>query len=291
MDLRKLEYFRIVAQEENITKAANILHISQPALSKQLKELEDEIGKKVLIRGNRGIRLTEEGYILLKRTEEILDLLSKTERELKFEDKNFKGEIFIGAGETAKIKYLIYAYKVLREKYRNIELHIRSGNTKNVLEQLERGTMDFGLILKDPKKRKLYNAIDLPEKEIWGILVHKNHPLSKKNMVKLEDIVEEPLIVSEEFASSSIFRQLEEFSNNKLKIVGTYNLIYNASKMVEQELGVAICLEEIINTSDTLVFVPLEIDQNYKMMLIWKKDGILSKAAQLFLDVYKEIYT
>lgn len=290
MDFRVLKYFLAVAREENITKAAQLLHITQPTLSKQLMELEDEIGRKLFIRGNRKITLTEEGILLRKRAQEIVDLVSKTESELVQADDTVSGDIYIGAGETDLIRYAVRAAKSLQKDYPLVRFHIESGDAQNVYERLDGGLIDFGLLFGSIDMTK-YNSIELPEKDRWGVLMRKDGELAQKAFITAEDLIGKPLIVSRQGIARGELQNWFKSYADRLNIVATYNLVFNASLMVDEGLGYALSLEKIINTEGTgLCFRPLSPKLDVSMSLVWKKHQVFSKASDKFLHyIIKEL--
>lgn len=283
MELRVLKYFLTVAREENITKAAESLHITQPTLSKQLMDLEDEIGKKLFIRGNRKITLTQEGMLLYKRAEEITSLVNKTESELKQSDDIISGDIHIGAGETDLIRHIAKTAKDMQSKHPLVHFHIESGDSETVYEQLDKGLIDFGLIFGNIDMSK-YNSIEIPEKAVWGVLMRKDNALSEKEFITAEDLTDKPLIVSRQGINGELQNWFKSYSG-KLNITATYNLIFNASVLVEEGLGCALCLEKIINTKDSnLCFKPLKPMLKISAGIVWKKHQVFSKASEKFLN-------
>ena len=289
MELRVLQYFLAVAREQSIVRAAESLHLSQPTLSTQIKAMEEELGKQLLIRGTKGSRkvtLTEEGMILRQRAEEILNLVQKTEREISLYDPVVVGDVHIGTGETDAVRFIAKAARELCKAYPGIHYHIASGNAELVLEQLEKGLIDFGIVFGsvDPAK---YNSVSLPYKETWGILMRKDSPLAEKAEVFPEDLWDKPLIISRQYAAESCLnRNLSE-----LKIVATYNLLFNASLMVEEGLGYAIGFDKIINTSGSsvLCFRPLSPKREEGIRIVWKKYQVFSKASEKFMEKMKEL--
>lgn len=175
MELRVLQYFLAAAREQSVSGAAAYLHLSQPTLSRQLRELEEELGKQLFIRGNRKITLTEEGMILRKRAEEIMNLVRKTEQEITLADEAVAGDIYIGAGETDAIRSIVRAAQQLQEKYLGVRIHISSGDAADVTEALDKGLIDFGILF-DPKDLSKYNYLKIPEKDTWGVLMRRDAP-------------------------------------------------------------------------------------------------------------------
>lgn len=282
MEFRVLKYFLAVAREENITKAAETLHITQPTLSKQLMELENEIGKKLFMRGNRKITLTQEGMLLYKRAEEIADLISKTEKELMQADDIISGDIHIGAGETELIRCVAKNAKEMQAKHPLVHFHIESGDSKTVLEHLDKGLIDFGLIFGNIDITK-YNSIEIPDKDIWGVLMRKDSELAEKDFITAKDLIDKPLIVSRQGINDELQNWFKS-DMEKLNIIATYNLIFNASILVEEGLGYALCLDKIINNENSnLCFRPLEPVLKISANIVWKKHQVFSKASEEFL--------
>lgn len=284
MELRVLQYFLAVAREQNISAAAQALHLTQPTLSRQLKELEDELGKQLMIRGNRKITLTEDGIILRKRAEEILDLVDRTEKELMESHNTIGGDIYIGTGETDGVRLIAKTATLLQKEYPDIYYHIVSGDAVDVCEQLDKGLLDFGLLLGDIDKTK-YNYIKLPAKDVWGILMPCSCRLAEKEYIMPEDLWDKPLILSRQVRNkSSLYRWLKKDPSD-LKTAATYNLIYNASLLVEEGMGYAFTLDKLVNTSGRRVcFRPLKPCLEMEMHLVWKKSRVFSKPAELFLE-------
>lgn len=293
MELRVLGYFLAVAREQSIVRAAESLHLSQPTLSTQIKALEEELGKQLLIRGSKGTRkvtLTEEGMILRKRAEEILSLVQKTEREISFSDEMIVGDVCIGTGETDAVRFIARAAKELYASYPGIHYHISSGNSDFVSEQLDKGLIDFGIIFGNVDHAK-YNSIELPFRDIWGVLMKKDSALAAKEVIQPEDLWDMPLIISNQDDSKGSLTAWFKKELSELEIVATYNLLFNASLMVEEGLGYAIGLDKIINTTgnNTLCFRPLSPQMEAGMHIIWKKYQVFSKASEKFIEKLKSL--
>lgn len=233
MELRVLRYFLAVAREENISRAAEALHTAQPSLSRQLKELEEELGKTLFIRGKRKITLTEEGMFLRKRAEEIIGLVDKTTSALTMDDSMVTGDVYIGAGETEGMRVIARVAAMLRQSYPDIRLHIVSGDGADMTEKLDNGIIDFALLVGAADMGK-YESIRLPYKNNWGVLMRKDDPLAQKAAIRPEDLYNEPLLISRQIKDGSPFVTWMGRNLNRLNIVSTHNLIYNASLMVEE---------------------------------------------------------
>lgn len=292
MELRVLHYFLAIAREQSIVRAAESLHLSQPTLSTQIKNLEEELGKQLLIRGTKGSRkvtLTEEGMILRKRAEEILALVRKTETEITLSDNIIMGDVYIGTGETDAVRLIAKAAKTLQKSHPGIHYHISSGNATFVMEQLDKGLIDFGIVFGNVDLTK-YNALKMSDADLWGVLMRKNSPLAVKEVISPEDLWDKPLILSQqENRGGDITRWLKRDAS-ELNIVATYNLMFNASLLVEEGLGYVIGLDHIINTSgdSSLCFRPLAPKLENELSIIWKKYQMFSKPSQKFLEVLRQ---
>ena len=292
MEIRVLQYFLAIAREQSIIRAAESLHLSQPTLSTQIKNMEEELGKQLLIRGTKGSRkvtLTEEGMILRKRAEEILDLVKKTENEIVCSDDVVIGDVYIGAGETDGMRLLAKSAGKLKKLYPGIHYHISSGNAIFVKEQLDKGLIDFGIIFGTPDRTK-YKALKLPTKDIWGVLMRKDSPLAEKESISPEDLWDQPLLISQQESEGGELVQWMKRNISELDIAMTYNLLFNASLLVEEGFGYAVCFDKIINTSgdSKLCFRPLSPTIEIEMYMIWKRYQVFSKPAEKFLMMMQE---
>ena len=290
MELRVLRYFLTVAQQGNITSAARLLHITQPTLSRQIRDLEEELGHPLFERNSHSISLTPEGLLLRRRAEEILDLVQKTEVELAQPDSVVAGDVYVGAGETIGAHFLTQAACILRKKYPDVHFHIFSGDGVDVCERLDKGLLDFGLLF-DPVDQKKYSALRLPHQDVWGVLLRRDSPLAQKDAVSPEDLAGQPLIVSRQTLKRPFF--LDWFGKNteELNIVGTYNLIFNGSLMVEDGMGCAFSLAGLVNVSSPtgLCFRPLEPRVEANIYLVWKKHQGFSRAAEKYLEELRRL--
>lgn len=287
MELRVLTYFLTVAREKTISKAAEVLHLSQPTLSKQLKELEEELGVTLFIRGNRMITLTEEGNYLANKGKEILALVDSTTANL-VSDEIINGEISIGGGETQAFEIVAIHFQELRTKHPDIKVKLYSGNADDVLEKIDNGLLDFGLVI-DPVEKQKYDYVRLPLSDHWGILVNNDHRLAAKQAITPEDLRNTPLLIS---AQSLVNNQLAEWlgeSMDHLEIIGTYNLLYNASLLVKQNTASALCIDGIIATDNTnLSFVPFSPPLTAAVNIVWKKNQTFSNASKAFLSLLSQ---
>lgn len=289
MELRVLRYFLAVAREENISGAAEMLHVTQPTLSRQLMELEEELGKKLFLRGNRKITLTEDGILLRKRAAEIIDLVEKTETELTTPADIITGDIYIGGGETDAMRLVARMAADLQENYPAIRYHLYSGNGDNVTERLDKGLLDFGIVI-EPFDMKKYNYIKLPAADTWGLLMRKDSPLAENEYIRPNDLLNIPIITSNQTLISDEFSHWLGKDFEELNIVTTYNLLYNASLMVDEGFGYALCLDKLINTSgdSNLCFRPLQPKFEVSLDMIWKKYQVFSTAAEKFLEMAQD---
>lgn len=289
MEIRVLKYFLTVAEIGNITKAANSMHLTQPTLSRQLQDLERELGQKLFVRGSKSVTLTPEGMVLRKRAQEIMELVEKTENEFFSIKDDVSGDIFIGAGETKTIKLIADVMKTLQKKYQKIKFHIVSGDSEDLSEKLDKGILDFCIFI-EPFVPDKYNYINLSEKDTWGILLRQDDPLAKKESIKVEDIINLPILISRQAIKKSFENNpiLDWFGDNfdKMHIAGTYNLLYNAAIMTENEIGYALGLDRLIadTLNSPLTFRPLNPKLQVCVSIAWKKNQVFSKAAKLFLD-------
>lgn len=289
MEIRVLKYFLTVAEIGNITKAANSMHLTQPTLSRQLQDLERELGQKLFVRGSKSVTLTPEGMVLRRRAQEIMELVEKTENEFFSIKDDVSGDIFIGAGETKTIKLIADVMKTLQKKYQKIKFHIVSGDSEDLSEKLDKGILDFCIFI-EPFVPDKYNYINLSEKDTWGILLRQDDPLAKKESIKVEDIINLPILISRQAIKKSFENNpiLDWFGYNfdKMHIAGTYNLLYNAAIMTENEIGYALGLDRLIadTLNSPLTFRPLNPKLQVCVSIAWKKNQVFSKAAKLFLD-------
>ena len=291
MEIRVLRYFLEIARESNMSRAAEILHVSQPTLSKQMKELESELGKKLFHRGSASVSLTDEGMLLRKRAEDILAMVDKTTNEFRELDNITGGEVYIGCAESHQIKYLARIIKDFKEAYPRFRYHLTSGNTEQVVERLDRGLIDFAFIVEPPNLER-YNHIEIPGADIWGLAIRKDHPLAEKKEIVFADLIGIDLICSEQGMKFDIARWCGE-NADQLNLSGTINLCYNGGVFVEEGLGGMLTFDRLMNTGDDsgLCFRPLFPRLETKMYIIWKKYQVFSKASDKFMKQLKEIQT
>lgn len=287
MDIRLMEFYLAVVRDGSISAAAENLHISQPALSRQMKELENFFGVKLFERSNRRIMLTEEGYVMKKRAEDVLSLLQSIQLELANVKGSVSGDIRIGGGETYAMHHMSMAIKEIMAKYPLVHIHIRSGDMTDMLLQLDNGLIDF-LIAFNSFDHRLYDSINLPLHDTYGVLMRKDHRLANKKALKRSDLYGENVILSREIQESFLANE----DRNKLNIVGTYNLLTNATFLVKDGVGIAVCIDHLVYTGESsdLVFIPFQPAMTVGSILIWKKYQNLNLANQLFIEeMRKEI--
>lgn len=293
MELRTLRYFLAVAEEKNISKAAEVLFITQPTLSRQMIELEEELGKTLFIRGKRKISLTDEGIFFQKRAKEILTLVQKTESAFHAPEEELHGDIYIGSGETHAMQLIARVAQKLHSRNPHVNFHLFSGNAHDVMEKIDNGLVSFGLFV-EPADLAKYDFMRLPVKDTWGVLMQSDSPLAKLEYIQAKDLLNIPLLCSaQEMVKNEISGWMGDLAK-ELNIIGTYNLLYNASLMVEEGMGFALCLDKIINTTkdSSLCFKPLYPKIEAGLTLAWKKSQTFSKAEEKFLEYLKtEIQT
>ena len=287
LELRTLKYFLEIAREGNVTKAAAHLHITQPTLSRQIAQLEEELGEKLYVRENYGIRLTEEGLLLKKRAEEISELEEKI--RLEFSGQNISGTIYIGAGETEGIKHVAKILKQLREKYNDIRFRVISADAEDVTDKLDRGLIDFGVFVGKVNLNK-YDVMPLPYHDTWGIITRRDDELATKDFIVPEDLRGLELLFSHQAKTQGEFSEWLGYSVDELNIIGTHNLMYNASVMVREGLGILVTIDRIANVTgeSDLKFIPLKPELKAGLVLAWKKEAVFSKAAKKFLELVQD---
>lgn len=295
IDIRVLRYFVTVAREGSMTNAARYLHITQPTLSKQLKDLEEELGKKLFVRSNYSVKLTDEGMLLRKRAEDILEMVDKTKTEFLTMDNITGGDVYIGGGETDAFRYFAQVAIDLQERYPAMQYHLFSGNSHDVMDRLDRGMDDFGIVV-DPVDLSKYNYITLPTKDIWGVIMRKDSPLAAKKGVQAEDLAGIPLILPRQAMGQP--EKPNEFSRwfgdwfEQLHIVATFSLAFNPFIMVREGFGYVVAFDKMVSvsTESDLTFRPFEPILESGLHIIWKKYQVFSPAAELFLHEIEARY-
>ena len=285
MELRVLRYFIEVARTQNITAAAERLHITQPTLSKQLMDLEDELGAKLFERGKRRTTLTEDGMLLFQRAKEIVALADLTESAFRSTDERIAGDIAIGCGETNGMRLLVDAMKEMRAAHPGVTFRLSSGNFEDISDRLDSGLVDFGLFVGDAAVAK-YDYIKLPHSDAWGLLMRADNALAERASVRPQDLDGIPLLCSRQAVQSNELAGWLGREFGELDIVATYNLIHNATYMVEAGMGCAVSIEGLVNTSGRgLVFRPFEPALTARLSFAWKRGRQPSRAAAEFLKL------
>lgn len=290
LEIQVLRNFLAVAREGSITNAANHIHIAQPSLSRQIINLENELGQKLFIRGSHSVSLTPEGMILRKRAEDVIAMVDKIEGEFYTMGDSIRGDIHIGGGETYIFRYIVDILKNLQKDYPDIHYHLYSGNAAEITERLDKGLLDFGLFMQ-PADITRYNCINLPEKDIWGVVMRKDSPLAKKESVTCEDLIGLPLICSRQSIQKIEGNTFVDWFAGKLdqmNIIATFSLVYNAVIMVQQGMGYMITVDNLANTSvnPDLCFRPLSPVVEAGLTIVWKKYQVFSASAEKLLEQF-----
>ena len=289
MEIKNLRYFLAVAREENMSKAAEQLHVSQPTLSKTLKSLEEELGKKLFVRHSFSISLTDEGMLLRDRAQDLVAMSDKIEQEFSSLDDITGGNIYFGLAESYQIRYLAREIYKLKEKYPNFTYHITSGDTEQVTEKLDKGILDFAVLCETPDSNK-YEYVKFPEADVWGAIISSSHPLAKKKSIHVSDLIGQRLFVSEQSWNNEIkIWAKERFP--KLKLEGSFRLSYNGSVFARENLGILLTFKDLINTEGTdMVFRPLSPELKSELYLIWNKYQTFTPIAGKFLEQIKRAF-
>ena len=284
MDIRILKYFLTVAKEENITRAAEILHISQPSLSQQLKELELELGKQLLIRGKRKTTLTEDGFLLRQRAEDIVELMDKTKQDIMSNNNQIAGRITMGGNPT---NYVLQTAALMKKLYPLVNFNFYVADATDITEKLKHGNLDFAVLLK-PIDNTKFKYFSLPDKSLWGVLMPKSHPLAKLATIKKENLLQLPLIMHRRNGLQQVIADWMETDIEKLNITATYNVIHgNPAKFVNKGLGCFLLTRDLLPDilEDNMVFRPLEPTLAIHYNLVWKRHASHNPAAKAFLDI------
>lgn len=290
MEIRTLRYFLAVAQEENMTKAADILHVTQPTLSKQLKALEDELGKKLFVRHSFNIELTEEGIFLRNQAEDLIAMADKISNEFISMDDVSGGEIYLGLAESWHINYIARTIKSLKKNYPNLHYNIISGDTEQVIDKLDKGILDFAVLAEEPDTKK-YNHLPFPKADTWGLVMQKTDPLSSKKSIRAKDLVGLPLFCSGQAWNNEISQWAGSIFD-KLKLEGSFKLSYNGGVFAGEGLGYLLTFDKLLDTSESgkLCFRPLSPKLETRLHLIWKKNQTLTPMAQRFLEEIQSVF-
>ena len=290
MELRTMRYFLAVAREENMTRAAELLHVTQPTLSKQLKALEHELGKKLFLRHSFSIQLTEEGILLRKRAEDLVNMADKITTEFLTLDDVLGGDVYFGLAESYQIRHLAAAIKTFKNTCPGLHYHITSGDTEQVTEKLDKGILDFAVLAEEPDSAK-YHYLVFPEADRWGVVMPDDCPLAKRLSICADDLIGLPLFCSEQGWN----RDISKWCGNQidqLHLEGSFRLSYNGSLFVKEGLGYLLTLEHLVDTSKDsgLTFRPLTPTLETGMYLIWKKHQVFTPIAQRLLETFKNCF-
>ena len=283
MEIRTLRYFLAVAREENMTRAAEQLHVTQPTLSKALKSLEDELGKKLFTRHSFSIRLTEEGALLRNRAEDLVGMADRIEKEFVSLDDITGGDLYFGLAESYQISFLAREIHHFKQAYPGLRYHITSGDTEQVAEKLDKGLLDFAVLAETPDAAK-YESLCFPESDVWGLVMPEDAPLAKKKAIQVDDLIGLPLFCSGQSWEKDIPHWAGE-KMSQLHLEGSFRLSYNASLFAKEHLGYLLTFDRLIDTSagSGLVFRPLTPKLETKLFLIWKRYQTFSPIAERFL--------
>ena len=296
MELRVLKYFLSVARTGSMTAAARSLHVTQPTLSRQLQDLEYELGKKLFVRGSHHVSLTRDGMLLRQRAEEIMEIVDQTETEFHTNSRTLSGDVYIGGGESAARAPLAEIISTFRKDFPQIRFHLYSGNSEDVTVRLEHGVLDFGILIQ-PVDISRYDSLSLPIKDIWGLALRRDHPLTKRKTIRPCDLADIPLLMSRQIFQNEklndpVASWMGEWSE-RINVAGTYNLIFNAALLVRAGVGCALTLDRLINATSQsdLCFRPLTPKLEAGLDIVWKKNRIFSEAAEKFLERMKEKFS
>lgn len=290
MEIRTLRYFLVAAREESMTKAAEILHVTQPTLSKQIKALEDELGKKLFTRHSFNIRLTEEGILLKNRAEDLIGMADKIEQEFISLDDLTGGDLYFGLAESYQIRYLAREIRAFKQKYPGLRYHITSGDTEQVIEKLDKGLLDFTVLAETPDPTR-YECVPFPDAETWGLIIPADDKLAKKKTIKIDDLVSLSLFCSDQSWANDIPRWAGD-RMAELHLEGSFRLPYNGSMFAKERLGYLLTFDKLIDTSEQsgLVFRPLSPRLETNLYLVWKKHQTFSPIASRFLAQIRESF-
>ncbi len=285
MELRTLRYFLSVAQEKNLTKAADILHVTQPTLSRQMIDLEKELGVTLMLRGKNGIVLTDDGDFFRQRAEEIVALADRLESDFAQKSTDMSGVITVGASEAVGGQLFAKIVKHFSDKYPRVQFHLYNETVDNINRRLDNGLVDVGLLL-EPVDVTKYDFVRLLAKDTWGILLRDDHPLSKKEHITADELVDYPLIMPlRENIRKEILNWLRR-EEKDLRVPLYYTLLSNASLMVAEGVGCAFCMSGALalRSVPNLKYIPLYPERETHSVLVWRKNQLFSPAASLFIQ-------
>lgn len=292
MELRVLRYFLTVAQEGNITTAAARLHVTQPTLSRQIRDLERELGEELFVRHSHSVSLTAAGTLLYERARDIVNLADQTAEEFRTFGNDVEGDVYFGAAETREMRLMARAIGRMQEKYPRIVVHMTSGNAADLCSHLDNGTLDFAL-LSQPLNLNRYEYLDFPKANYWVLYTRRDNPLAEKEEIHPEDLVGEPLIVSSQSMRAIAGNAVVEWYGDllrQMRVVADFNLPFNGAVLAQEGIGSLVTWDGIVDTSPEtgLVGIPLAPRIESRLSLAWRKNPTFSQAAQQFLDYFRE---
>lgn len=288
MELRVLKYFLVIAREENFTKAAKQLHITQPTLSRQIAQLEDELGVTLFERNNHKIVLSEDGMILKRRAQEIISLADKTKQDFLYKDEHLEGTLSIGCGEFQATKCLTDCIAAFRKEHPYVKYELYSGNTTNIKDNIERGLIDLGL-MSNPIDLSKFESIEMPLQETWGILVKNNSPLANNKYIEPQDLIDIPIVSSLGEYQDTVLKDWFGSYWNQINIIAKGNLIYNGALFAQRNMGVLLGIRLNCDYQD-LSFIPLKPSLHQQTSLAWKKEQFFSPTTTAFINFAKEYF-
>ena len=290
MEIRVLRYFLEIAREENMSRAAERLHVSQPTLSKQMKDLEQELGKKLFRRSSASIHLTDEGKLLRKRAEDILSMVDKTQEEFQSLTEVTGGDVHIGCAESVGMRHLARVISCFQQRYPGFRYHLYSGDTEPIAERLDRGLLDFGVIAEPPDLSRCH-SIELPGKDLWGAVLRRDHPLSAKSCITPEDLSGVSLLCSRQALKADIPRWCREKADH-LNVTGSLDLSFNGGVFAAEGLGIVLTFKGILNTGpeSPLCFRPLQPSLETSLYFIWRRYQVFSPIAERFLEAVQDAF-
>lgn len=290
MDIRTMQYFLAIAQEGSFTKAAERLHMTQPPLSRQMRDLEAELGVALFDRGGKGVALTEEGARLKERAQELVDLVGQIKSDMASEASNVMGEVRIACGESDAVAFLAKAAKELQPSHPGITYRLLSGDGDFVADRLDRGAADIGLLVTSSIDNADYGFIEMPAKDTWGVLMAEDAALAARSRVTPEDLANGPLLLPHRASMGSDLMAWFKDKRESLNVVATYDLAYNASRFAREGLGYAVTLDGIVDASkgSGLAFRPLAPHLDAHLFLVWSRQRRLTRAAEAFLEAVRD---
>ncbi|MBQ3393698.1 MAG: LysR family transcriptional regulator [Oscillospiraceae bacterium] len=291
MEIRNLRYFLAVAREENMTRAANLLHVTQPTLSKRLKSLEEEIGKKLFVRRSFSMQLTEEGILLRDRAADLVELSDKIISEFATLDDSYSKDIYLGLAESYQISYLAAEIRRLKDIYPELRYHITSGDTEQVVERLDKGLIDFAVLAEKPDTAK-YSCLKFPKEDVWGVIMRSDDPLSEKEKIEVDDLIGRSLFCSDQSWANDIPRWAQK-KFPLLRQDGSFRLAYNGSIFAKEGLGYLLSFDRLVDVSENsgLCFRPLSPELTTPLYLVWRKQPVFSPVSEMLVELLSESFS